>query len=152
MLYHQDQTCLLDPVSLAVTNREAVSIRILYQQKKKETDLATCHSCNDASETNEHVFLCPAEKRQEWRTQFLIKLQKYLDTIKTENTIMIIVINGLEQYVKQQSLQPNDYSDRYTTLIQRQNTIGWFNLLKGQFTKEWSIKTNRMDDDLCLWV
>ena len=49
------------------------------------------------------------------------------------------MIIGVNLYFHQQTINPESYSEKYAKLLRCQNKIGWFNLLKGRFSKEWSI-------------
>ena len=108
------------------------------KQQHKETCLNTCPSCNEAIETNEHLFFCNHIKRKTWRTQFLIKLAKKLEKMNTEYTLLNILVKGIETYLLQEEPHYEQYTDKYTRLIIIQNNMGWNNLLKGRFSLEWS--------------
>ena len=88
--------------------------------------------------TNEHMILCYHETRQQWRVKFLRFWRKFCNRIDTHHQLIEILISGLVKYFNNEPMAHEDYPTPYRALIISQNKIGWYNLLRGRFLKEWS--------------
>ena len=99
---------------------------------------AQCPSCQCEREDNNHVILCPATTREAWRKTTLetitnAKLHRSDPILKT------LIHEGLNNFHNNKGgLNEENYPAQYSTLIHQQNTIGWDQLYRGRWSKEWS--------------
>jgi hypothetical protein len=100
-----------------------------------------CPACNCPDETNDHLIICPAYSRKQWRlnttTQLFTKIGKSWPTDPVLEAILeeglLRVHNNLAQPVQCESYEPN-----YHQLIRSQTKIGWIQLYRGKWSQAWS--------------
>jgi len=99
-----------------------------------------CPCCPQDPETNDHILQCRAASREKWRTKILRNNQQYLtDTLQSDPFLCDILRDGLQRW--HNNLPPIDtqqYPETYHTLITNQNEIGWEQLYRARWCKQWS--------------
>ena len=66
------------------------------------------------------------------------QLRKLLDTADTPPGILVVALAGAEKLLAGNDAQDRDYADpEYQRLADRQESIGWANMLKGRISKTW---------------
>ena len=95
-----------------------------------------CPTCHAPKETNEHILQCPSPAQRAWRSDIiktlLTPLAPFLDPVLQD-----ILHEGFLCYFRNEPLDPAPYPTRYQQLLKQQSAIGWPNLLRGKFSKEW---------------
>ena len=97
-----------------------------------------CPACNHPYEDNTHVLRCNAPSRQLWRHATLESIAKY-DTPDNDPILMDIFQDGIRRYFM--SLCPPDvhhYPTRYHRLLEEQAAIGWDQLFKARWSRQWN--------------
>ena len=101
----------------------------------------SCPSCPCADETNDHIIVCLAPSRAQWRAATMAKLVRNIEnTWKTDPILESILREGLlrtHQYPLP-VVRCETYPSSYHNLITSQNTIGWIQLYRGRWSAEWA--------------
>jgi hypothetical protein len=102
-----------------------------------------CASCWYTSEDDNHIFQCIQ------RRSLRKKIVKQISTMRNhiDPRLCDILQEGLTAYFKGESttnamlrIRGQEDMERYSLLIDEQIVIGWDNLLRGKFTKQWKIQ------------
>ena len=97
-----------------------------------------CPACSAPHENNLHVLLCEHPSRKEWRNETMHKINTYEPT-ESDPYLLDILRDGLTRFHRQlDPLNLHQYPNRYSHLIENQNKLGWDQLYRGRWTKEWS--------------
>ena len=97
-----------------------------------------CPACNSHFENNHHVLTCPGPSRAKWRTNLLRKLQLW-DDPRSDPTLIDILQAGLRQFFQASQPSVETYPAVYHNLILEQNRIGWHQLFKARWSKQWIV-------------
>ena len=130
-------------------------------QKQGGCDDERCCSCGASLETDDHLFQCPN------RPQFKGRILASIDNSrkKLDPNLYFILYNGIANYInntsslsdsdddsqpklttsngktaqqrKRKCYRPNTDLSSFSSLINKQHTIGWNNLLRGKISKQW---------------
>jgi hypothetical protein len=111
-----------------------------------------CASCWHSVEDDDHMFCC--EKRKGQRKNIFKQLNK-LQNNRVDTNLCNILQEGLLTYFKREymtntmlRIRGKKGMENYSLLIDKQLVIGWDNLLRGKFSKQWRIQqksyTNRI--------
>ena len=128
-----------------------------YDQNRSEK----CPSCPCPLEDRDHILRCPHQSRSSWRTSFLIALRKRCDQQDTQLYLQEILLDGIEAWFTNSTLESTQYPDRFASLISTQNCIGWCQLFNGRMSTEWArlqdhhlYQTNKSGKTRsgCLWT
>ena len=99
-----------------------------------------CASCIIKDEDDDHIFTC--EKRRSQRKNIVKQINIMRNTV--DPNLCDILQEGLMAYFKEECMSNTMFRirgrkgmGRYKNLIDEQSVIGWDNLLRGKFTKEW---------------
>jgi hypothetical protein len=104
-----------------------------------------CASCWHTNEDDDHIFQC--NQRRSPRK----KIVKQINIMRTtvDPRLCDILQEGLTTYFKGEStttamlrIRGQEGMERYRLLIDEQVVIGWDNLLRGKFSKQWKIQQN----------
>ena len=102
-----------------------------------------CASCWEDNEDDDYVFQCI--KRRSLRKKVLNQINLLENTV--DQKLCDILREGLMTYFNGESvsatmlrLRGQDDMGRYKLLIDEQMVIGWDNLLRGKFSKQWRIQ------------
>jgi hypothetical protein len=102
-----------------------------------------CASCWHTNEDDDHIFQCIH------RRSLRKKIVKQINIMRTtvDPKICDILQEGIMTYFNGESvtttmlrLRGQEGMDRYSLLIDQQTVIGWDNLLRGKFSKQWKIQ------------
>jgi hypothetical protein len=98
-----------------------------------------CPSCDCENETNDHVLLCPAASRKQWRQTSRAKLILYIDqTLSSDPVLCDILRDGVLRWESHlPSPDPSSYPALYRPLIISQNQIGWDHLFRARWSRQW---------------
>ena len=103
-----------------------------------------CSSCGEDKENDDHVFQCT--KRRSLRKKVLNQINLLRNTVDPK--LCDILKEGLMTYFNGELVSTTmlrlrgqkNMNKRYTLLINEQVVIGWDNLLRGKFSKQWKIQ------------
>jgi hypothetical protein len=102
-----------------------------------------CASCWHSVEDDDHLFKC--EKRKSQRKQIIKQTNILRNTV--DPVLCDILKEGLMTYfmgdcitTAMLRIRGQEGMERYSLLIDEQIVIGWDNLLRGKFTKQWRIQ------------
>jgi hypothetical protein len=129
-----------------------------YAHRNDHHEPAQCPACPCPSEHNDHLFQCPAESREQWRQTTIRKLQHSGNASCTQTELCNILIAGLQCAFRDtcESLPAEQFPPTYSSLIAAQNKIGWPQLFRGRWAKEWSSIASQdagpLNQDPQLWV
>jgi hypothetical protein len=109
-----------------------------------------CASCWETIDDDDHLFTC--NKRRRYRTKITKQINRMRDNV--DEKLCDILQEEIMTYFKGESIweamiqiKLQEGYERYDLLIEEQEEIGWDNLLRGKFTKQWKIQqttyTNR---------
>ena len=99
---------------------------------------AQCPSCQCEREDNNHVIICPATTREDWRRTTLAMIKK-VKLHRSDPMLKTLIQDGLNSFHNNNGgLNDETYQAQYRTLIQQQNALGWDQLYRGRWSKEWS--------------
>ena len=103
-----------------------------------------CASCLHPIEDDDHVLKCTGRKRQR------ANITKQISTLRNtgvDDKLCDILQEGISAYFKGECMSSTMIRmrgkkdmGRYKNLIDEQTVIGWDNLLRGKFSKEWRIQ------------
>jgi hypothetical protein len=96
-----------------------------------------------------HILSCPS--RSLWRAEMLRTLGESLITNHTQPDIALIPLQGIRGALSNHRFQmnPNNREPLFRALVNSQNKIGWHQLLKGRFSKQWTqIQDQHLLDDI----
>jgi exonuclease III len=130
--------------------------------RNKESISPGCPSCECAYEDNNHILTCPADSRAMWRTTMLHTIMT-TQADRSNPALKQILHDGLNCFHRgTNALNPEPYPAHYHQLIYQQNGIGWDQLYRGRWSKQWIIMHEvfassqtgwqRLDKDGRLWV
>jgi hypothetical protein len=108
-----------------------------------------CPSCNREKEDWVHVLRCTERSRSIWRGSLLTDLHSFCVTEHTCPKLQNLLLDALRSWLRapptiEFTVDPIFYSSTLTRLIHQQNRIGWGELFRGRFSKEWA----RVQDDI----
>ena len=100
-----------------------------------------CPSCNQDSESDDHVYQCIHIHRQQWRRDLSLSIQNTFGSF-LDPDLLAIITTGLNAFLHD---RPPDFKHRFppenhtqlNTLINQQTQIGWDHFLRGKLSKEW---------------
>jgi hypothetical protein len=102
-----------------------------------------CASCWHTNEDDDHIFQCI--QRRSLRKKIVKQINVMRNII--DPNLCDILQEGIMTYFKGDSttttmlrLRGQEGMDRYSLLIDQQTVIGWDNLLRGKFSKQWKIQ------------
>jgi hypothetical protein len=90
------------------------------------------------TETAWHILSCPS--RSLWRAEMLRTLGESLITNHAQPDIALLLLQGIRGALSNHHFQmnPNNREPLFRALVNSQNKIGWHQLLKGRFSKQWT--------------
>ena len=102
-----------------------------------------CASCGWDKEDDDHIFQCA--NRRSLRKKVLNQINLLENTV--DPRLCDIMREGLMTYFNGESvsaamlqIRGQDDTERYNLLIDEQVVIGWDNLLRGKFSKQWKLQ------------
>ena len=96
-----------------------------------------CPACLQPHEDNSHIITCLHPSRSTWRTNTINKLVQYGDP-QVDPFLVDILRDGLTRFHHQlEPINHHSYPARYANLITNQNAIGWIQLYRARWTREW---------------
>ena len=110
-----------------------------YVHRNDSHESAQCPSCSCEVETNDHVIVCPAASRKNWRESTIARLMTTSQSVISDPVLEAILVAGVTHCFRDDGsgLCTQQYPPEYARLIQQQNAIGWMHLFRGRWTKEW---------------
>jgi hypothetical protein len=98
-----------------------------------------CSLCRTPDEDFHHVLRCVHPSRAKWRSTLLLSLTKLCHSIKTSQTLVDILLQGLRSWFNDVPFHMDDeYSTDHQILIQEQTTIGWSHIFQGRMSLKWA--------------
>ncbi len=96
-----------------------------------------CPSCPCLVETCQHLHLCPAESRRQWRADLLKSLREKLLEWDTDLRLLDLMMEATYRVLHQQ-LPQGLPTQGLEDLASSQQKIGWKEFLKGRISKRWA--------------
>jgi hypothetical protein len=103
--------------------------------KYKPENLSKCPSCTEPIEDRTHFLRC--KERSQWHDDLHIELQIFLDQNNTRPALADILQDSLHCWLADHPVVLSGYPTLFTSLIEKQNAVGWDQLLLGRFVLEW---------------
>jgi hypothetical protein len=97
---------------------------------------ASCPSCEEEIETQDHLHQCSHQSRQQWREQFQEKMKLKMEKYKTPEYIVNLWINGMKKGMGNEE-EPIGSTPETQSIIEEQEKIGWEQMIKGRISKKW---------------
>ena len=107
------------------------------RNKSIETYDPQCQACQEERETTLHMFQCTHEDYEQWRSSFFKQLVTILDHHRINEDMKEALTDGIKSGFNDEEMDSADYAIELHYLIQSQNDIGWLNLFKGLWSKQW---------------
>jgi hypothetical protein len=101
--------------------------------------ITTCIHCHASFESFSHVIRCPHSSLQEWRTELLQTIRRHCEDNTTRLVLLQIITNGLASWFSGTLLSTDGFSIDFHQLIHEQNAIGWYALLRGFTSRQWTM-------------
>ena len=99
-----------------------------------------CPHCLQPDETDDHLFQCTDSSRSGWRSSFLASILE-MASEDWGPTLVAILTAGLQSVFTNSAFDPSPFASpgdtTYSRLMEEQSSIGWDNLLRGKWPKEW---------------
>ena len=106
--------------------------------RHRDTLTAQCPACPCPHEDNNHVMLCPATTRANWRSETISAIIQ-CSSDHSDPILKSLLQRGLEAFHERRpGVDDRQYPARYTTLIRQQNALGWDQLYRGRWSIQWS--------------
>jgi hypothetical protein len=121
---------------------------VLFENIIKKASHDKCPACMHITETAWHILSCPS--RSLWHAEMPRTLGESLTTNHTQPDIALILLQGIRGALSNHRFQmnPNNREPLFRALVNSQNKIGWHQLLKGHFSKQWTqIQDRHLLDD-----
>lgn len=109
------------------------------QQNKYDGGRRTCPLCSCPNEDVDHILRCNHPSRIAWRKTFLEAIKDFCVESKTHHDIQQLLLQVLEQWIVAEDVTVNNdaYSEEIQHISEKQQTIGWNQLLRGRFGNGW---------------
>jgi hypothetical protein len=98
---------------------------------------ASCPSCAAPVEDRDHFWSCPASSRLQWKQSFIHSMRVYLRDVGTAPDIQTQLIDALRIVLFSASTTGIIVQPGLRDVATAQQTIGWHQLLRGRFSKQW---------------
>jgi exonuclease III len=98
-----------------------------------------CLLCHDEIDSFSHVIRCAYPTRKAWRDTLLLALRSYCETSATRLVLLQILTKGLQCWFRGEILPTTSFPAAFHQLIEEQNSIGWYALLRGFVSKQWAV-------------
>lgn len=97
-----------------------------------------CPSCAEATETQDHLIICPNPKREVWRKNLIAQLKMVMDKYSAPPELTNLLLDGTKQAMLDPNTEgPEQIPTELTSVALAQQSIGWKHILKGRLSKEW---------------
>ena len=106
-----------------------------WKHKWGQTPHEVCPICLDATETSKHIILCRDQRVQDCWQNTMGKLELHLEKIQTPPILMNTIIQQLQRWRNPNYRMMGEQDD---TVIVKQQSIGWQNLLFGRLAPIWT--------------
>ena len=97
-----------------------------------------CSVCRQPNEDFQHILRCTHPSCSKWRNSLLLTLTKLCHSIRTDPTLISILLDGFKIWLSHLPLTTHEYPSEYHTLIQEQNAIGWDHCFQGRISLRWA--------------
>jgi hypothetical protein len=101
-----------------------------------------CLHCGE-TEDRDHLVRCSFAPRLKWRGELLRHLRETHDSPENNPYLLDILIDGLDAWLRHQTIDLTRYPRRYHQLIIEQTAIGWRHLFNGHITTQWRIRQDK---------
>jgi hypothetical protein len=108
------------------------------RQYTDATISTTCIQCHASFKSFSHVLRCPHPSRQEWRKELLQTIRRHCEDNTTRYVLLQIITKGLESWFSGVLLSTDGFPLDFHQLIHEQNAIGWYALLHGFSSRQWT--------------
>ena len=99
-----------------------------------------CVACSTCDETTDHILRCSASSRVSWRTHWWEAIESFNDAFATHPLLRHLFRDAMRQWFDKDApdnVSPVLFPPYVRQLIQRQNAIGWRQILRGRFASDW---------------
>jgi hypothetical protein len=101
-----------------------------------------CLHCGEPEDLD-HILKCTFAPRRLWRNNLLTHLREAHNSNECNPYLLDILIDGLDSWFTNRTIDPARYPVRYGSLIQEQTEIGWRHIFNGHLTTQWRIKQDQ---------
>jgi hypothetical protein len=98
---------------------------------------ASCPSCEALVEDRDHFWCCPAPSRLQWKQTFIRSMSTHLHDIGTAPDIQTQLIDALRVVLFGATSLGITVQPGLRDVATAQHTIGWHQILRGRFSKQW---------------
>ena len=99
-----------------------------------------CIGCGSCDETSDHIFRCAAPSRADWRQHWWQSMDEFHETHATHPLLRHVFREAMTQWFHPDSpdtVSPILFPPDARSLILSQNAIGWRQIFRGRFSREW---------------
>ena len=97
-----------------------------------------CPLCKSPREDFHHILRCGHPSRAKWRHKLLSSLKTLCYTIKSDPTLVEILLSGLTSWLQQTPQPIVDIHPDYAPLVHAQSEIGWNQFFQGRISTQWA--------------
>ena len=98
----------------------------------------SCSLYRTPNEDFHHILKYLHPSRSKWRDNLILTLTKLCHSLRTDPTLMAILITGLKSWMSTTPFHQADFPPEYQTLIQEQSSIGWVQFFQGRISLRWA--------------
>ena len=97
-----------------------------------------CQACQEEVENAIHMSQCSNKDYEQWRQSFYKQLVCILKHHNMSGQMIAVLTEDIKAgFQQEEEINPANYSLELHFLIQSQSDIGWLNLFKGLWSKQW---------------
>jgi hypothetical protein len=100
---------------------------------------AYCPSCPSIIEDRNHFWTCLAANRDKWRKECMSNMLKTINDLDTASPIQGLLLDVLDALIYGKPLNTILIDPTVIEIMEAQAEVGWHQILKGRFVKQWSI-------------
>ena len=97
-----------------------------------------CPSCTAQAEDTNHLMMCPAMSRINWRKECITTIKNMLEKNDTAYPIQELLLEGLHAALNNCLIETIAVNPAVADLAASQAAIGWKQILQGHFSQMWA--------------
>jgi len=113
--------------------------KVVYRDDPRRQGCPGCSTCQQ--EDRDHVLQCGEKRREAWRAQALLTIERTCNTLRSDPNLTKILIQGLHNWLQQKpepGPDPKEFPVKYARLLREQRNIGWRQVFSGRLSLEWA--------------
>jgi hypothetical protein len=109
----------------------------------------SCPSCDHENEDQAHLFQCHDDRREEWRIQFVQTIRTKCRSRRVAPSLTTLLIQGIESILFDTTFPAyeEDVPPSLRPLAKEQGRIGWHQLIRGYWPKQWEQHQQTYSED-----